>query len=76
MRWFGRTWDAPVNGSCAEAPAPLGEPCFHCSKPILEGDRGLFIPIISGEPKAPTIEEKPWHLRCFSPMSLRRDGVR
>jgi hypothetical protein len=63
MRWFGETWDAPVNESTEEATIPIGEACERCEVEIKEGDRGFLIPGFVDDSK--TVREFPYHLRCF-----------
>jgi hypothetical protein len=43
VRWFGPSWDAPVNARELERPTPVGERCNWCGEPISEGERGLIV---------------------------------
>lgn len=78
MRWFGPTWDSPVNHSCELAPAPIGKPCGGCDRPIVENDRGVILPhvdesqgetdlraLVMGTAMPGYVVERPWHLRCI-----------
>lgn len=49
MRWFGPSWDAPINESVERMPVPSGHVCAHhgCGETIDTGDRGVAIPLIS-----------------------------
>jgi hypothetical protein len=42
MKWFGPTWDAPINKECEEMPVPVGEPCTHCDELFVEGEQGVM----------------------------------
>lgn len=45
MKWFGRSWDAPVCDPKNHVYVYLaGASCFHCRKDIVEGDRGFVVP--------------------------------
>lgn len=49
-RWWGRTWNAPVNIPEAQVAPPLGQPCSgRCGDKIVDGDRGLSIPAVETE---------------------------
>jgi hypothetical protein len=41
VRWFGRSWNAPINDPRAEIPVPTGKLCIHCSKDIEASDSGV-----------------------------------
>lgn len=67
MRWFGESWNAPVNDEVDQAPTPVGSVCEGCSFEIAEDDRGVLIPEF--HPGAAygmgTADELPYHLRCM-----------
>lgn len=70
MKWFGKSWGAPVC-SFEHIPTPVGAECFgNCGSPIAEGDRGIVTPFSGGEDDPRT--EAPYHLYCF----LAAVGVR
>jgi hypothetical protein len=70
IRWFGQKWSAPVCRDAPEVPTPIGEPCFRCAKPFVEGDRGITIPHVSMDAVTP----KPWHLDCYIKSLMPCDG--
>lgn len=49
MRWFGKSWHAPVNEDTEAAPTPVGVVCsYHeCGDLILAGDDGFLIPYVT-----------------------------
>jgi hypothetical protein len=61
MRWFGKSWDAPICEDLEHAPTPLGEPCGWCREPIEEADNGLLIPHVERN----YTMERPHHIECF-----------
>jgi hypothetical protein len=65
MKWFGESWEAPVNSYGEHVTAPVGELCFDCQKTIKEEDRGLVIPSLEGTLNAPQWKDRPWHYDCF-----------
>ncbi len=66
MKWFGSTWNAPINEMTDHAPVPVGEHCDGCSKPIKKGERGVIIPTLGEE------DPVPYHLDCFMKSILGR----
>lgn len=49
---FGVPWDAPMLDDPADVrvvPTPVGERCVACAVPIVSGDRGVIMPLISGD---------------------------
>lgn len=62
MKWFGKSWGAPVNESCEESRVPAGRACGYCDKPIKEDSQGLLL-LFSGERDDPP--DLPYHLDCF-----------
>ena len=45
VRWFGRSWGAPVCRPAANVPTPVGEPCAWggADLPIHLGDQGVGV---------------------------------
>lgn len=63
VRWFGPTWNAPVNDPRAEISVPLGENCIECQVFFDHGDSGIAIVA------SPSIAENGqvfYHLTCFT----------
>lgn len=44
VRWFGETWNAPVNDPRTHIDAPVGRECERCRRPIHPKDQGVTIP--------------------------------
>lgn len=75
MRWFGPTWDAPIN-ELDEMPVPVGAMCagYGCGDPIHEGDRGVALPYVLAPDEAVGVDVVQvegddylhivYHLRC------------
>lgn len=42
MRWFGESWNAPMNDESERADVPVGTKCLLCNKPIAETDKGII----------------------------------
>lgn len=63
MRWFGPSWDAPVNETTDEMEVPVDEQCERCQLPIAEHNRGVEIPYIPGRDLLPI--PLYYHLQCF-----------
>jgi hypothetical protein len=62
VKWFGKSWGAPLCQDAEHAPTPTGALCLGCDDEIRDGQKGLLIPFVSlTEP--PSI--RPWHLECF-----------
>lgn len=60
MKWFGKSWGAPICDPDDHRPTPLGEECLYCKKPIGPDDIGLLIPHLDE-----TASIRPWHHACF-----------
>ena len=62
VRWWGLSWNAPVNDPRAEIPFPVGAFCKEesggCGFPIVPGDSGVSIPYLAGE-------YQHFHRECF-----------
>jgi hypothetical protein len=43
VKWFGTSWQAPINEYAAHVPTPVGEACARCEEPIAADDRGVMI---------------------------------
>lgn len=78
MRWFGKSWGAPICDVADHAPTPTGQPCAYCKRPIAEGDHGSLVPHVDqvfdpilAEGARVLVFERPWHLDCL----LRSVGV-
>lgn len=61
MKWFGKSWDAPICGDTEHVDTPTDKLCFCCQEPIAENDQGLIIPYLGKT----TDTEEPWHTRCL-----------
>lgn len=61
MKWFGKSWGAPINEDTEETSVPLGERCMHCGKVFQEGDQGLTMPRRGGAEG----QEIAGHLDCI-----------
>lgn len=61
LRWFGRSWGAPVNDPRAEIPTPEGAMCVRCGVPIQADHRGVSLPFFDGK-DASRIQ---YHLGCW-----------
>ena len=62
VKWFGKTWGAPICDPHTHIETPDGEACPGCMKTIRDGDQGVEIPF-SGGPEDPPVLD--WHLNCF-----------
>lgn len=73
VRWFGDSWEAPVNDPRARVPTPVGAPCGECPHLIGDHDRGIGVPSTS-------LVYSWWHLGCWlrslglTPDLLRADS--
>jgi hypothetical protein len=71
MRWFGKSWGAPVCTPESEAPRPSA-PCAHCGGAIGEHDSGVILPFAGGPGDPP---ELPYHRLCLlDALGLGRGG--
>lgn len=62
MYWFGESWGAPVCDESERVVTPRSS-CLGCREPIVQGDRGVVLPFITGEGVS---ELGPYHLDCFT----------
>ncbi len=60
MKWFGKSWGAPICDPEDHTATPLG-PCAKCEKPICENDQGLVVPHLEESGAF----DRGWHLDCF-----------
>lgn len=60
MKWFGKSWNAPVCDPRDHITTPVGKPCFYCKESIEENDSGLMH-IHIGD----TARMVPEHYECF-----------
>lgn len=58
VRWFGRSWDAPVCDERTHVATPRGEACDECRVPIRLGQEGIGVPGATGGYHW-------WHLDCW-----------
>lgn len=58
VRWFGQSWDAPVNDPRTQIAVPFGKECIYCYKPIREDDTGISVP-------GPPLGRVYFHKNCF-----------
>lgn len=49
MRWFGQTWNAPVNHPDYQIPIPIGELCEYCAIPFDSESQGTAVPLPDGD---------------------------
>lgn len=61
VRWFGESWQAPINDPRAQVELPTAQHCQHCRLPLYETDRGVGVPYLDSA--APIYLW--WHLECW-----------
>lgn len=61
MKWFGKSWGAPVCDPAKHAPTPTVA-CAYCERAIIAGDQGVILPF-HGNPGDPP--ELPYHHGCL-----------
>lgn len=62
MKWFGKSWGAPVCATEDQVEVPVGKLCGFCKELIREDSRGLVMPFLG----SPTDDkEMVTHLFCF-----------
>lgn len=83
MRYFGKSWGAPVNESGEQSATPVGTGCAGgCGRAIEEGDRGVLLPyygpigpvedrLVVGYGQPPSLA---YHLSCMARMVLGPDA--
>ena len=64
MKAFG--FDSDPDWFEETIPTPVGETCLHCDDPILEGERGVTMPLIAAD-RQPRVAVYHWecHLRLI-----------
>jgi hypothetical protein len=62
IRWFGKTWDAPVNDPVNNVKVPVGKPCIICGVDMTPDDQGVTLPYWDGTHLPTTIL---YHLHCW-----------
>lgn len=43
VRWFGQTWNAPINADLPQVETPVGILCQRCNEHIATDDSGVLI---------------------------------
>lgn len=61
IRWFGRSWHAPVCVPARRMSTPVGWLCLHCLMPINPEHRGIAIGLAFPSGSSEAYE----HLSCF-----------
>lgn len=75
--WFGPAPFAPVCHDSPHRPTPVGEPCFDCKVPIVDGDEGLLIPGGAVGPDGGIVYViDAWHIACFRRGLGVKEGIR
>jgi hypothetical protein len=65
VRWFGRSWGAPVCDPRTHVSAPAGTVCARCDAEIDEDDQGVTMPaieMVGSEYRSRTVG---YHLDCY-----------
>jgi len=65
LRWFGKSWRAPICKEPLRAEPPFAEECAHCNVKIKEENQAVLVPICGN---VPSQVELPVHLDCFIEM--------
>jgi hypothetical protein len=72
MKWFGTSWNAPINQESEHVATPVDDICMHCTERIAAADDGVIIPH-RGE-TVPNCDyeatAKPYHRECFLRITL------
>lgn len=55
LRWFGRSWNAPICQPEERVDSPVGRPCLGCNLPILAEDQGVMLPFMSIAPEGAAV---------------------
>jgi hypothetical protein len=66
-RWFGSSWNAPINHPDYQVPIPFADPCSYCAKYFDERDQGVQIPRVNEE------ESDFYHRVCWNKLILGPD---
>lgn len=62
VRWFGKSWGAPINEDATQVPTPIDAPCEACQKPIGASDRGVTVPFVSRHSRSSRVA---YHINCW-----------
>lgn len=68
MKWFGKSWGAPVCDYAEWCVTPIGEPCLDCQKRITEHDCGFVVPLIESvdwNTEMARVSLRCYHRACF-----------
>jgi hypothetical protein len=68
MKWFGKSWGAPINESCEQIAVPDGEVCPYCHNSIRATSNGVEIDGVAYDGSPLKVD---YHLACF----LRELGI-
>jgi hypothetical protein len=61
VKWFGASWEgAPLCEPGAHGATPVGQCCGRCRRPIVEGDQGITMPLVTLE----GVSTIAFHLEC------------
>lgn len=55
MRWFGKSWGAPVCVEGRHVEPPIGIGCAGCDAAIGESDQGVLLPFVGAEADDPKV---------------------
>lgn len=70
-RWFGEDWGAEAIHPDDHVDTPVGIPCMRCAQPIVLGDQGLILTLVTTlglERKIIGTMPVTYHLACWSAM--------
>jgi hypothetical protein len=62
MKWFGKSWGAPICDEVEHVATPVGAKCMHCDQEIDRNAQGFLVPHLDLDAAS---SECPWHLDCF-----------
>ena len=63
-KWFGKAWEWPSLRRTEHVTIPVGQPCAHCGRPLVEDDQGVEID-----------DSGPIHRHCFYGFVFGRDAA-
>lgn len=77
MKWFGKTWGAPICSVVDKIETPVGEQCSLCEKTIDIGDCGFVLLAVG---IGGTLKARGYHRDClyrnmFCPSDLDRELI-
>lgn len=67
LKYFGRSFNAPMYSGVPEIPTPVQESCAWCGEPILKGEAGITMPHIMSDRD---VQELPYHIECHLRQAL------